>query len=122
MLLDFRWHRLARLQGQAEYAITDSPLPLSLIYGSTDDMDWLEPLVHRLWTNYDNFPFLLKRSASPFVQHGRNQNLQEAMELDNRIHQLAIEQFKTEHTVDPDHPDCVDYMIRYVNWGRRLIT
>ena len=115
-------YRLARLQGQAEYAITDSPLPLSLIYGAAEDMDWLTPLVHRIWSNYENYPFLLKRTSAPFVHHGRNQNLDQAKALDERIHALAIDQFKTEHVVDPDHPDCVDYMIRFINWDKREIA
>ena len=111
-------YRLARLEGQAEYAVTDSPIALSLIYGKPEDQKWLTELVEHLWWGvYVNLPFVLKRTSLPFQQMGRNQNLEQALELDARIYELATKQFGAEHVVDPDHPDCIDYMLRTIRYN-----
>lgn len=114
--------RLARLEGQTEYAITDSPLPFSLIYHcNQDDKGWLAPLVAKLWNDYENYPFLLKRTLAPYVEHGRNQTLDEAKLLDLRIAELAVE-YGVRHTLNPDSNDIEDYVIREINWKRRAIA
>lgn len=110
-------YRLARLEGKVEYAVTDSPLPLSLIYCKPEDAKWATDLVCHLWLEYANLPFILKRTSLPFQQLGRNQNFEEAKALDERIYELAIKQFGAEHIVDPDHPDCIDYMLRTIRYN-----
>lgn len=110
-------YRLARLVGQAEYAITDSPLPLSLAYCQPKDERWVKDMVEHLWWGeYSNLAFVLKRTSLPFQQLGRNQNFEEAKALDEKIYKLATELFGAEHTVDPDHPDAVDFMLRTVRY------
>jgi hypothetical protein len=109
--------RIERLTGQTEYVITDSPLPLSLIYCKPEDQRWIEPLVRTLWDNYDNHPFILKRTSAPFVQYGRNETLDEAKVLDQRIHEMAI-YFGAKKTVDPDTPNVEDIILREVNATR----
>lgn len=106
--------RIARLVGQTEYVITDSPLPLSLIYCKPADLCWIEPLVERLWSNYENFPFILKRSQAPYVKHGRNQTEDEARELDASIHELA-RKYGARMEIDPDLNGIEDLVIREVN-------
>ena len=110
-------YRIARLQDQVEYVITDSPIPLSLIYCKPEDQHWLEPLVANLWLEYDNYAFIVKRSAAPYVKHGRNQSEEEARALDARIHELAHE-YGAEIVIDPDIIGIEDQIIREVNWTR----
>lgn len=110
-------YRLARLEGQAEYAITDSPLPFSLIYCQRDDQSWLEPLIWKLWHNYENFPFLVKRTTAPYVEAGRNQNLEEATFIDRQVADLGTD-YGVKLTIDPDHVGVEDWMIGQIN-GKR---
>jgi len=113
--------KIARLAGQTEYVITDSPLPLSLIYCKPEDQCWIEPLVSRLWSDYDNYPFILKRSAAPYVRHGRNQNEDEARALDARIHELARE-YGARIVIDPDINGIEDTILREVNAARMPVA
>lgn len=81
--------RLHRLVGKVEYAITDSPFPLSLIYAT--DPERYEVLVDRLWADYDNYGFRLHRTHRPFQNYGRTQTLQEAIVIDAEVAKLAAD-------------------------------
>lgn len=110
--------RIERLEGQTEYVITDSPIPLSLIYCKSEDRDWLAPVVQQLWDKYDNLPFILQRTKAPFVHHGRNENADQAKQLDMLIHTLALK-FGATRYVDADSPNIEDLIIREIN-GRQF--
>lgn len=113
--------RLARLEGQVEYAITDSPLPLSLAYCKDGQEAWLEPLVNQVWNEYENHAFILLRSAAPYSERGRNQTLQQAVHLDERIHKLA-ELFGATNVLDPDINGIEDVVIREVNHRKAVLA
>ncbi|MCW2317124.1 hypothetical protein M2322_002678 [Rhodoblastus acidophilus] len=75
--------RLRRLQGQAEWAITDSPLPLGLVYAEPNTMDLM------LWglfedPAYQNFNVWVERNKL-YSQLGRTQTEDEAKALDVKI-------------------------------------
>lgn len=80
--------RLARLRGQVDFVVTDSPLLLALAY--TDARyaaPWFEHAVTALWAGYDNANFFVKRSR-PYEQYGRLQSEAEALDKDVAIIQL----------------------------------
>lgn len=106
--------RLERLRDSVEWAITDSPLPLSLIYCPEQDKEWLAPLVQRLWDSYDNYPFVLQRTAAPYQEFGRNQNLVQAKEIDTLVHALA-EEFNPLLAVNPDEAGVERRIIAQIN-------
>jgi adenylate kinase family enzyme len=83
--------RIQRLMGQVDWVITDSPLPLGLIYQQADYFKSFEPFVMEVWNSYDNHNFLIGRDFD-YQPEGRNQNLQQAVQVDQDIHKLLVDQ------------------------------
>lgn len=79
-------HRLRRLDGKVNVAITDSPLLLSLIYGRHEPEEF-KRLVWKVYDEYWNFNVFLKRHK-PFHPAGRLQDEREARQLDEKIKRL----------------------------------
>lgn len=75
------------LEGKVDWAITDSPLLLSLYYGRNPD-DYSEEaflnLVSDTFRCYDNVNFFLDR-PSHFTENGRDRNLEQSIEIDNAL-------------------------------------
>ena len=97
-------YRLTRLEGKVEWVITDSPLFLTLIYCKESERDFFRPIVHGLWNRYHNQAFMLRRTSRPFQQFGRNENLEQAVRIDEKIANLACE-FGMRTMLDPDFPN-----------------
>ena len=77
--------RQRRLRGKVDFIITDSPLILPAVYHKEsktslhmNDLCWKE------FSSYDNYNFLLLRNK-PYVNQGRTQTEETAIELDGRI-------------------------------------
>lgn len=79
-------HKLWRLNGKVDYAITDSPLMLGLVYAAPDYYLHFRPLVLELFNSYDNEVFLIKR-AKAYNPVGRNQNEEDA----EKVHYSIID-------------------------------
>ena len=80
--------RLRRLKGQVDYAITDSPLPLSLIYAKPPfDTPEFGNLVMHTWRGYDNVNFLIGR-VKPYMAYGRSQDEAGARMIDQAVWNL----------------------------------
>lgn len=85
-------YRLRRLEGQVEWAITDSPIPMQIAYmgeewGGIDG--WLSEVAWQANDRYQNFNVLLHRPKDHrYEQAGRNQTAEEAAKLDNVIDYL----------------------------------
>lgn len=92
--------RLFRLEGQVEWAITDSPLPMQIAYqGERWTKAGLDELTWGLFEQYENFNVLLLRNKEiPYEAAGRNQSEAESMKLDNVIDNLF-------HTATLDFPE-----------------
>lgn len=75
--------RQERLLGKVDYAITDSPLLLGLIYGQNLSDD-LKNKILGYFNYYENINFF-KARLKPYAQYGRNQNEEEAKEKDREI-------------------------------------
>jgi len=77
--------RLRRLEGQVEWAITDSPLPIGLVY-MTPEYNFLHDAMPSIFGRYRNYHALVCRDPNrPYHEAGRNQTLDEATQLDRAI-------------------------------------
>lgn len=78
-------YRMARVKDKVDVLITDSPLPLSIIY---NDGRLHEPefstLVWQVFDEYTNLNFYLNRS-SEYETTGRKESLTQAIEIDDKI-------------------------------------
>ena len=82
--------RLLRLcDHDIDYVITDSPLLMGLLYTPKDYLNgrWA-PVMFELFNQYDNINYVLQRDASTYQTVGRNQTLEESLEIDQNIVEL----------------------------------
>lgn len=78
-------HRIQRLVGKVDYAIVDSPLPLSFVYGRSKPTDAaFHNLVIETYRQFDNINFLIERPDT-FEDGGRMQDLEQSIEIDRKI-------------------------------------
>lgn len=83
--------RLSRLEGQVDWAITDSPLLLSLVYATRDyDSSWFNIAVRGAFNRFDNVNYFLTR-CKPFQGYGRSQTECESRFLDAEVLSLVID-------------------------------
>ena len=81
-------YRLARCRDEVDVIVTDSPLPLTIIY--TKDENIKEPLtklVMTIFDSYDNINFFINRTK-PYNPKGRNQTAEESDALSLDIKEL----------------------------------
>lgn len=93
--------RLSRLlDHDVDYAITDSPLLLCAAYTrmGTNSYSSLVPLVLELFNSYDNVNIVLKRNPEFYVQVGRSQTVEQAIQIDEVVIAL-LDEFNIPHHV-----------------------
>lgn len=83
-LLALQNRRQARLVGNVDYIITDSPLLLTTIYRLEDYMKSFDSLVHELHGRYDNINFFLTRPDA-FEKEGRVHDEYTSRRIDEQI-------------------------------------
>lgn len=76
--------RLRRLEGEVEYIITDSPILLTLVYGTPAYLPALDELAMQAYNRMDNLNLFVNRSKG-YVKKGRSQTHEEAMDKDEEI-------------------------------------
>lgn len=82
--------RLERLRGKVDFAITDSPIILGLNYMPDGYPETFESFVMDMWKSYDNQNFYLYNSGDlTYQETGRNQDIKEAKQMDNKIHKFV---------------------------------
>lgn len=79
--------RLERLNGKVDAIVTDSPLPLRLVYGK-ENTEHFRDTVMQAFERCDSVNFFISRADRPFEQRGRLQNLEESMQKDLEIYDL----------------------------------
>lgn len=89
LVLGLQDQRLRRLEGQCEWAITDSPLPMGLVYASPE-YSFLDYTAWEAYDRYQNFDVLIQR-VKPYAQYGRSQTEEEARGMDRRVAHLWAE-------------------------------
>jgi hypothetical protein len=108
-------HMLYILQGQVDYIVTDSPLLLSMHYMHVGWSKFREgaavsqlhntfaDMIISTYAQYENINFYVERGDREFVQAGRNQSEDEAIEIDDAVFRLLSRNmipFKRIHTLD----------------------
>jgi hypothetical protein len=82
--------RLRRLLGKSAYAITDSPLPLSVLYAPPTGPfsgNTFKDLVLETWRSYENINVMVER-VKPYSTQGRTQTATEAQRIDFKAYDL----------------------------------
>jgi len=74
-----QYHKMWRVKEQVDVMVTDSPLPLSIVYGKID-----KKFVMNIFNQFNNLNFFIARSKK-YNPVGRNQTEEEAKELDNVV-------------------------------------
>ena len=87
-------YRLKRCRDEVDVIITDSPLPLTIIYTKDESIKKpLTELVLAVYNSYDNINFFINR-VKPYNPRGRNQTAEESdclsLEIKNLYQQLNI--------------------------------
>lgn len=91
MILAQQNRRLRRLRGHVEWVITDSPIPLGLVYcGDEWAAPWFRDTVRNVFNLYENVNVHVRR-VKPYQRYGRNQDEEEARYLDDRVRKLLVE-------------------------------
>lgn len=80
-------HRLRRLEGQVEWAITDSPIPMSEAYMTPEYRDWLPAALKGAYDRYENYDFMLRR-VKDYEAYGRTQTHSQALALDIELRDI----------------------------------
>lgn len=79
--------RLRRLAGQVEWAITDSPLPLGLVYRGMEFSKLVDLPSVNAYRQYQNYDYFIHRTKA-YQPYGRNQTEAQARALDDEIRGL----------------------------------
>lgn len=91
LILGRQFDRLDRLDGQVDYVVNDSPLPLGLVYLNPRWRTEAFVTVTRDTFNlFDNTDILLRR-VKPYQHYGRRQTEEEARTLDAKIVKVFYE-------------------------------
>lgn len=81
-----QFFRISRCEGKVDVVVTDSPLPLSIIYnGNSNLTENFNKTVMDVFNSYNNINFLILRTKL-YNPTGRHQDEQEACELKDNIH------------------------------------
>ena len=106
--------KLLRLKGQVDYAITDSPLLLGVVYDSIQEKPLgykYTHLVEQLYGDFDNKNFMLQR-VKPYVETGRSQTEAEAKDLDLLIADVLLGDTYAIVTANQDAPKEIMKVLR----------
>ena len=90
-------NRINRLIGKVEYVITDSPLPLSIIYNqNVENVACFNSLIMDEFNKFQNYNFFIERDKNiPYEKIGRLQN-----EDESKIIKMKILSLLGQHSID----------------------
>ena len=81
-------YRLARCRDKVDVIVTDSPLPLSIIYNNNPALEMsFGEVVFNIFNTYDNLNYYVNR-IKPYNPAGRNQTELESEAIGEMIHNL----------------------------------
>lgn len=106
-------YRLARCRNDVDVIVTDSPLPLSMIYNTNPALgEAFDEVVRRVFDTYENMNFYIVRDK-PYNPKGRTQTEEESDKLgENILRMLGI--LAIPHGVLEGNKDSYDYIIAKV--------
>lgn len=81
-------YRLARCREDVDVIVTDSPLPLTIIYNHNPVLtDNFESVIMSIFDTYDNLNYFIKR-VTPYVRKGRVHSAKQSNEIAGQIKTL----------------------------------
>lgn len=120
-----QFNKIFTLLDKVDYIISDSPLPLSIVY---NDMKPLIPAFERycieLYDSHKHIDFYLNTlGLADYEQEGRSQTKAEALEIDSKIRQLIDEWEINPLAIDViDSDEKRDYAIKYIMNAINIIS
>ena len=82
-----QYHRVYRLNNKVEVIITDSPFPLNVWYSKGMHGKIYEDFVFQCLNEFEHIDYFINR-GNYYNENGRQQNLEEAVAIDNGIKEL----------------------------------
>jgi nicotinamide riboside kinase len=77
-------HKIEKIVGQADIIVTDSPILLSTIYSQNYPESFLRSVVD-IFQTFNNLNYFIERGENNYDSVGRNENLEQASGIDERI-------------------------------------
>lgn len=96
--------KLNMIKDQVEWAVTDSPLLLSMLYMPEKYPIGFSDVVKHFWNDFENINYVLTRTKK-YVPIGRGQSEAEAIVLDTRIENYLIDHNIPYETIDTSTED-----------------
>ena len=84
-----QFHRIWRLKDKVDVIITDSPLPISIVYDK-ENSEAFHNLIMEQFNKFDNYNFYIKRSAE-YQKSGRLQTEEEARKVDKVVEGVLVD-------------------------------
>jgi len=85
-----QYYRIARLIGEVDIIITDSPLLFSIIYRDETLPQSFDKCVLDIFNQFNNINFYVNR-LKPYNPKGRMQDYNEAKEIDNKVKNMLLD-------------------------------
>ena len=93
-----QFHKIWRLKDKVDIIITDSPLPISIVYDKENSKAFHE-LIMEQFNKFNNFNFLIERGTD-YQEAGRVQTEEEAKEVD-KVVKNVLDENKIDYTTLP---------------------
>ena len=93
-----QFHKIWRLKDKVDVIITDSPLPISIVYDKENSKAFHE-LIMEQFNKFNNFNFLIERGTD-YQEDGRVQTEEEAKEVD-KVVKNVLDENKIDYTTLP---------------------
>ena len=93
-----QFHKIWRLKDKVDVIITDSPLPISIVYDKENSKAFHE-LIMEQFNKFNNFNFLIERGTD-YQEAGRVQTEEEAKEVD-KVVKNVLDENKIDYTTLP---------------------
>jgi len=103
-------HKIERLINQTDIIVTDSPILLSVVYNKKYPESFTNSVVE-IFNNMNNLSYFIDRNENKYDSVGREQTIEEAVEIDNRIKNfLDYKNVKYQNIIK--HYDNIDKVIK----------
>jgi hypothetical protein len=114
-----QFHRIWRLKDKVDVIITDSPLPISIVYDKEDSQAFHQ-LIMEQFNKFTNFNFLLERGGE-YQTEGRMQTEEEAKEVDKTVKNVMDKQGINYTTlpIDGAYSVITDYIMNELKYYTR---
>ena len=99
------------MNGKYDVAATDSPFPLGLLYGKSDE--YFKTHILNQFNTFKNFNVYVTRNI-PYVQNGRYENKDQAIEKDNELLSFLKDNNITYITVENRGNKTTEYLYKMV--------